>query len=214
MRTKTDAVPRTLPVTELNLRTNRTQTSRSSAAGARRRAAPAVVIVPWLVALSAFSQWQVNNRVAGGISGMGSVRYIQSSSQLLPSEARFSVQSAGMLPSENRLRYLDAGPGTSYSRVDLSTPGYRVPTPFDSQSSVRYGSSNPYDYPRRLPGQPVAGVVSAPRSVNTVPGSIRYGGQYATPIPNNASSNLMRPIGAPAPLYRAPGSIRYGAGLR
>jgi hypothetical protein len=118
----------------------------------------ALCVVPAIVA-----QWQVDHRVPGGISGMGTMRHVQSASRALPSESRFEQMSSGLLPSENRTRYLDAGPGISHARL-ASPPGaasYRPPDPYASMSSIRYGGMTPGTVPGPRPAAPIAPYPSA-----------------------------------------------------
>lgn len=177
------------------------------------------------VAPAIVAQWQVDHRVPGGISGMGSIRHVQSASRALPSEARFERMSSGLLPSENRVRYLDAGPGTSYARM-APPPGvgtYRPPDPYASMSSVRYGGTTRGTMPGPPPAAPIAPYPSAAAPLPKVGGSTR---QLFADVPSSIRySNPGAPLGsaprptewgktsaiaAPSP-YSSPGSIRYSS---
>jgi hypothetical protein len=178
----------------------------------------ALCVVPAIVA-----QWQVDHRVPGGISGMGTMRHVQSASRALPSESRFEQMSSGLLPSENRTRYLDAGPGISHARL-ASPPGaasYRPPDPYASMSSIRYGGMTPGTVPGPRPAAPIAPYPSAAapfpkpgggtrQLFADVPSSIRYSSPGAPlgSAPRPTEWGRTTSIAAPSP-YSSPGSIRY-----
>lgn len=180
----------------------------------------AVAVVAVLcVAPAIIAQWQVDHRVPGGISGMGTVRYVQSSSQLLPSESRYQARAAGYLPSENRMRYLDAGPGQSFSRLrsPISPPVAASAEVYSPLSTIRYGGMTP----GTLPGPSAhsyAAPMAAPATGNRFggpPTTIRYSGPSlpSPTAPAPMDFGTTRPIATPSP-YGSPGTIRYAGGYR
>lgn len=175
---------------------------------------PCVIVLALCAVPTILAQWQVDHRVPGGISGMGTIRQVQPAARLLPSESRYEARAAGYLPSENRLRYLDSGPGISSAHLvspvrQPSTAPRGVYTPL---TSIRYGSMMPGTPPPPRPqsfAPPLPSTAAGTlQPFGGTPTSIRYGGSPKPSGPQPIDFGTTRPIAAPSP-YGSPGSIRY-----